>query len=167
MHYLLVLAVVLIEVGVTLAWFAPYYRFGIPVFRRSVRLEEAPVVDAEELTGIFRGSWVPPIVFRRFADGTLLFREGFALTVTSYTPVMRGVLSYDEETRTLVVTGRVNWSVLAFVAVTAFTLPHTQTFLFMGALLLVLYTVQAWRYSRVLAVAAQSDPVKLGFPAPW
>lgn len=155
------------EVICALWWVPFYFRTGIPLYRRSFRFAERPLIAADDLSGRFRGSIVAsPIIFHALGPSDIAFIENvFAPRLLSYTPVMRGLIEIDEASRRVRVTGYLHWYPLAFSALflsMGFGLSRDEfgpsVLLFPLFLLLILGTiclVQLVRFSRVFVELAR------------
>jgi len=108
---LVVLIVTLVELIGYGTWDKRYFRFGIPIFRRSIPLNSetfvAPSVSHME-AGLPASFWGPPIQFQEIAPGEFAFRNSiseFRYFGIKYPPIMHGYLASEKAKERLVVKG--------------------------------------------------------------
>lgn len=156
----IVIAVALAE-SLLLGFWAPFYfRVGIPVFSRALLYRGGGhrAIDPDVLSKAFARSLVPSIVFRAIGSEEIAFRERFfQLTLFHYTPVMRGLIKFDDHSGTVTVRGHANAFPLCFLAMavafclTSLPLGEFEVF-FLATVVLVLgvcYAIQARRFNSV------------------
>lgn len=119
-------------------WFAIYFRWGIPLFRRTFIYteESSEELASEALSHEFWRGLMPSLEFRRFSSGEigvqrvffLLERvdDGYKLNPFRlflfwfWVPLMHGMIRINHDRKTVRVTGYANWFTW-FFAVTALT----------------------------------------------
>jgi hypothetical protein len=158
---LALVTIALAEVIAAAAWWEVYYRRGLLLFRHQAPLIgpnwHAPTIGA--LESHFKLGVGPTLTFRTLSGGEIAFRARvFELRLLSYTPVMHGLLRVDPWSRAVVVEGRANWFILAFVAgvvtVMSRQVPVWEFLPFPLLGLGAIYIAQARQYARVARVAA-------------
>ena len=146
------MAVFVLDLVLSTLWFRPYYRWGIPIFRRTRSLEssaqELPSVG--DLTTRFGNRFWSPIVFRRIAPNTYAFRHR---VWGGYTPVMYGVLTLDTASSVLTCVGKPTGFILAFTVATVlipvFMGMYPFSVVVVGVILGVYY-LETKRFERIL-----------------
>ncbi len=154
------MAVALIEALLSGFWAPFYFRWGIPVFSRTLLYTgggHGPI-DPDVLSKACARRILPSIVFHGIGPEEIAFRERLLqLTLLTYTPVMHGLIRFDESNRTVIVTGHANAFPLCFLAMAVvFCLSGPAVggfkvfFLVPVVLVLgVLYAVQARRFNGI------------------
>jgi hypothetical protein len=149
------------ELIVSGTWQKFYFTAGIPIFRKSARLQAHPELSAELLNQMFTDGWWDPLKFKKISQYEIAFREvliNFAIFRLNYTPLMHGLIRYDPITRDLQVIGFANWFaaffVVLFIYLTfSFSGPERgiaiAVTLFILGLLGFIYYVQRKRYNSV------------------
>jgi len=154
--------VVLTETILSAAWVGWYYSYGPVVFRRVFPSASGRgAATPGSLPRVFGHSFLPSLLTRRLGEGQFAVRERFfELRVVSYTPIMHGLAEFDSSSGRVVVTGRANWSSLAFIALFASFSVQAGVHLVLLApltlLVAVIYLVQAHRYSQLGRRAAST-----------
>ncbi|MDA3800161.1 MAG: hypothetical protein PF692_13915 [Kiritimatiellae bacterium] len=154
-----ILVVVIAELIVSGTWQKFYFTTGIPVFKKAVRLSESPELSSDVLNDRFSGGFWGPLCFKPMSSNQIAFREAiFCFHLMNYTPVMHGLIRYDERMKELQVIGFVNWFaplfILCFIAM-ASSLPSSEEGIdimftvFPIGLFASLYFIQFSRFSRV------------------
>jgi hypothetical protein len=153
-----------------LAWFMMprwYFSHGIPLFRSSAKVlnwpnepEIGPLLEEHQPKSIFA-----PFKFKQF-DRTLVgVRESSGISgfwKWHYSPVMRGVIKFDQLNRTISIHGYANYSILLLVpAATVHTLSRPMAWIEAAGVVLFIiliiggiYLTQAIRYQKLLALSA-------------
>ena len=113
---LTLLIVFLVQTIAEAAWYPPYFRHGLVIYRWQ-RLPTSPVIaDLSEATleASFRGVFGPSQLFRQIGPGEFAFRHPtLEFRLLTYTPLMHGLLRV--EPHFVQVEGRANWFTVAFV----------------------------------------------------
>jgi len=144
-----------IEIILAARWNRAYFRSGVLVFRQVCELpsDVQKLPEPEVLQARFTGWVMPAILFRSLSLDEIGFREklmGFHLI--SYTPVMHGHIEVDPVGRVVNVSGRLNWSMMAFglspLALLGTSFAAMFGLFFLG-LVVVIYLTQAARYRNV------------------
>ena len=124
--FLVVIGTWVVEWIVKGAWVPLYFRVGIPLFKKSIRLSSPPDLSADNLNGRFEGGRYVALRFKQISLHEVAFREAFSLfrilfpgrsRGMSYTSIMHGLIRYDEVTRELHVIGFANLYPLLFTIV--------------------------------------------------
>jgi len=142
--------------------FTPFYfTKGIPIFRRQANSGSTinALPSADQLESATGSGIYTRIAFRQLDGSRFAFRERilsgfFKLT---YTPIMHGLLEFDRDSGQVRVTGFANWFPVALVTVFAFNLPQSEIGIFAAfllGLLVLIYALQARRFSQVATAAA-------------
>ena len=156
-----VLAIALIELILSAKWVSWYFTFGIPIFRKTARLEQdkRPKLDPMLLQNSFVSDGWQKLLFHSLDTKTIAIREklfNFA-KYWQYTPIMRGVVRFDETASVVTITGYLNWTtvlIIAFFLLLPFYI--FQDFISMGFVIFLfivlayIYKIQAARYTEVL-----------------
>jgi hypothetical protein len=157
------------DVVFSATWMHWYFRFGVALFVKEIRLEggNRRMMNAEMLQShfdtVFRGQRMK---FRELAPNAIGVRErlfSFGFSGFRYTPLMHGLLTFDEREGIVKLRGVVNLTFLMLTAIVLFVvgevaLPHSP--LSLVAILiylpvpLAIYLIQRSRYVRILKVAS-------------
>lgn len=109
------IALILLEVILQLAWNPLYFNFGISVFNERIPAA-AEIRSRLKLNSLERDVATDTgfqLVFHTLPDGSVAFRESYLLSSGShYYPVMRGRVIVDAKQRIVRVVGLCNWNVL-------------------------------------------------------
>jgi hypothetical protein len=159
---LLLIALGLVELFCLLLWFPPYYRVGLPLYRRRLRIEpcqQCALPEPETLAKLFAKGWLVPLNFARLPDGTIGINERMLMPRFDYVPLMHGVIRLDRDNRGLTLTGNANFTVF-FLAIFLYAAPrlvavpgHREPvsyplWLILGAIGLM-YALQVYQYRKV------------------
>jgi hypothetical protein len=145
-------------------WYEPYFARGLVIYRNVVSLGSTRLgLSADQLRQQLRGGLGPSLDFHELSPNTIAFREAlFELKLFSYTPVMHGLLRYDQQAHAVTVEGRANWFTVAFsVLVLAFVWHRPEAWPVVGFLAVVLggiYAVQAGRFRTVARCVTGAAP---------
>ncbi len=135
---LALIALLLLELVLQLAWNARYWCVGIVVFTQTLPASAAArnqLALGSLQHDVDPAGWLP-LAFHRLPDGSLAFRERWGASVARrYYPVMRGRIVVDARRREVRVLGLCNWNVLA---IALSSLPVAMLHPASAALLLVL-----------------------------
>ncbi|PRC92749.1 hypothetical protein [Solimicrobium silvestre] len=156
---LLLICVVLTDLALNFMLVPFYFQHGIVVFRRKIKCDqrETPIPSIAQIEVRIPSSIWPDFLLKEIDPIQFAFRERVFKSMMTYTPIMHGVLRLDTESGYVVVTGRLNWTTLAFIVFAFFNLSdHVDlSFGFMALLILsVIYLIQAIRYSQIANTAA-------------
>ncbi len=155
-----VLAIALLEMVLASFWNRIYFLAGIPIFFYEIHLAQPGPVPpkAEELANRQGKSIWTPIQFRQFEDDRIAFREVVWSTGIRYTPIMRGILTFDAQGARVQVRGVANWFFLAFLILCITEIPQLQSaswlLIFLVALFGGMYVIQVKRFRDVAKAAA-------------
>lgn len=152
------IALLLVETLLQIAWIARYYSQGIILFNE--RIAASPAMQARlSPQGLERD--LPPrrwalLVFHALPDGSTAFRESLAPSFgLRYFPVMRGRIVLNARRHEVRVIGLCSW----FVAILSLLLlplaamyPMTTPMLLMLPLFLASYLIQKRRYTAIVEV---------------
>jgi len=116
----LLIVVVLAETFLSGGWSPIYFKFGIPLFYKSVNSKTYEMFTenfADELNNKFKSDgYTPSMCFEQIDKHTIAFREKmFELSLFSYTPLMHGKISLEKNTPTIKVIGLANWLPIVFI----------------------------------------------------
>lgn len=150
-----VVAVMLLEIGLQLAWNPLYFSTGIRLFRESIPasavMRERLVLNCLE-RDVATQDWMP-LVFRALPDGRMAFRESFFVAFTGrYYPVMRGLVVVDAGRNQVRVEGICSWMTLCIVALCVsvpLVIAAAWPMLLILALFAYCYVIQRRRYHGV------------------
>ena len=150
------IALLLIETVLLMAWVAGYFSWGITVFNE--RIAASPAMQARLSLGSLerdlpRDKWLR-LAFHALPDGSMAFRESFAPSFgLRYFPVMRGRIVLNARRHEVRVIGLCSW----FVAILSLLLlplvamrPMVAPMLLVLPLFLASYLVQKRRYAAVV-----------------
>jgi hypothetical protein len=145
------------------SWAGPYYRYGIPVFSRTVPFyaNTSSYAISDLLSKELSRSWGRSQVFHPISDYEVAFREkAFEFRVAfNYTPIMHGFITILPLERTITVKGFLDWFLIAFIIfVMPFVVDANSSFfkLTFGAgfclTISSIYFIQARAYKRIVRV---------------
>ncbi len=151
----------IIELILSATWNPYYFRHGLPIFRRMYSVVSTfPKPSTQELEAQFRGQFRHPILFRKLSPSEYAFRYSFFHFGLSATPLMHGMLRWDDTSGLVSVTGYANWFPTCFVLLVAFVwsgLDHV--FLLFTIIIVALsffYLFQSKRFNKVGELASQA-----------
>lgn len=159
---LALIALLLIEVVLQLAWVPWYFGVGIVAFTARVpapaALRSRLALNALE-RDVTNETWLP-LVFRPLPDGRIAFRESFFISFARrYYPVMRGLVAVDTRRNEVRVVGLYNWNALLItlaILLASAMIPRAAPMLLMLPVFMVSYLIQRRRFTAVAdAVRAQ------------
>ena len=105
--------VYLIELVALVSWYSPYYRVGIVVFRRRYPAPRELELEPQALRRRLAPRRDPAFLFHRLSASEIAFRERlFKFRLVNHTPIMRGLLELDSSSRSLMITGRLQWGII-------------------------------------------------------
>ena len=150
------IALLLIETVLMMAWVAGYFSWGITLFNE--RIAASPAMQARLSLGSLerdlpQDKWLQ-LAFHALPDGSMAFRESFAPSFgLRYFPVMRGRIVLNARRHEVRVTGLCSW----FVAILSLLLlplvamrPMVAPMLLVLPLFLASYLAQKRRYAAVV-----------------
>jgi hypothetical protein len=162
------IAVLLIETVLLMAWVAGHFSWGITLFNE--RIAASPTMQARLSLGSLerdlpQDRWLQ-LAFHALPDGSMAFRESFAPSFgLRYFPVMRGRIVLNTRRHEVRVIGLCSW----FVAILSLLLlplvamrPMVAPMLLVLPLFLASYLVQKRRYAAI--VEALRMQLKAEFP---
>jgi len=134
-------------------WYPPYYRSGIPVFKKKLHspLVLSTKLNIDRLDAEFQSGFTSSIVFREIGEDEYAFREAFLqIRFLSYTPLMHGHILIEPRRGIVTVVGRLYWTVfsLAFIALWP-AVWVLEIIPFLAVLLFTLYAIQVRRFNKV------------------
>ncbi len=129
-----------LEFIASLAWLPPYFRYGIPLFRKRVSVGDqfdfsrvlSGAKPAEELLDSC-GLSIKPISPNEIAVRERVF-------IVSRSATLHGVIRFIPDRNEVVAWGFVNWSLLFFIAAVALMLNRAPVYVWPVALLIILAT---------------------------
>jgi hypothetical protein len=154
------------------AWNKMYFTVGIPIFVRNILIGKKykGVPHIYLLEEKLQPDWLVPFAFEKISSNTYAFREKyFQFGVLRYIAVMHGLLIFDGVNRQVKVRGLANWFWLwlpLYYFMVKVNLVQTYRINFsdpVAIILLVvvaLYLIQCWRYSKVIRIAAEMCSTK-------
>jgi hypothetical protein len=162
------LLLLIVESILSIAWQPLYFRIGIPAFSKKARLTSPPLLAEDLLNAQFDDKNLPPLRFKQLSNNEIAFRPAvFSFRLIAYTPVLHGLIRYDENSRELRVLGLLNWFPILFTVGLLVAIWHPVFFfdivgsimftLFLAVLVTVLYALDAGRYSNVFRVLINQD----------
>ncbi|UXB39089.1 hypothetical protein [Stenotrophomonas maltophilia] len=150
------IALLLIETVLMMAWAASYFSWGITLFNE--RIAASPAMQARLSLGSLerdlpQDKWLQ-LAFHALPDGSMAFRESFAPSFDlRYFPVMRGRIVLNARRHEVRVIGLCSW----FVAILSLLLlplvamrPMVAPMLLVLPLFLASYLVQKRRYAAIV-----------------
>ena len=155
---ILLISLLLLESILLISWNRIYFRFGIPIYVKRIpfygSLNEP--FDAEFLEKKFQGVYMPNMFFRKISSKECVFREKlWNFRISSYIPVMRGLIKGDEENNSLCIIGYINWYVVFFAIFALFSaiLSSSPSWTPLLALAILFYFIQANRFKNIADAA--------------
>lgn len=140
-------------------WFPCYFKYGIPLFSKSLTYLEELELSTEELMVVFRGDIFDyPIIFHSLSNTDIVFREKlFSCRFTNYVPVMHGLIKMDHSTKSIKLTGYMNWFLLPLIVLFIGGIIQGNYYVFIRVFLalailfifLMLYYLQRTRYNEI------------------
>lgn len=162
--FFIVFFVAIVEMILSVTWSAFYFRTGVPIFvyEKARTSYDIPTDIAEIVENSIPRTAIMPIRVRKLASNEYAVRESFwgGFFRIAYTPVMHGYLQVSpSEVR---IKGLINWFpvVLCISLVEMpFSLNPELTDIwifpaFLALILLAIYLIQAYRFRRVVDIAA-------------
>lgn len=161
-------------------WNKAYFTHGVPLFFEKIPIKNhlAKIPAKQVFKKHFRSNWLISLVFRKIDPNMYGFREEIISSrffKLKNTPLMHGVLIFDNVHHQIIVKGFANWFVCIFLLIASLVLiisvptefssaPSTEYFVFMALFVLIFvmllvvvpYAIQSSRFSEVATVAAQA-----------
>lgn len=160
--------VIVLEWVFAIFWLPIYFRFGIPVFSRQITSTTNPnwAQWLEELARRTKHQHHQAMVYQSISAGEYAFREQLRPPPMSYPRIMRGLISYNSQTKVITVTGFLNWSLivpLLYAIQLIFTRTTDLEFLVVFAvafvvIVIVCYGIQHQRFERVVLALRAFNP---------
>ena len=149
----LILILVLVEYILSIFWYAPYYRYGLPVYRRKIHISKFKPGFAEKLERYQDAGAARPLVFRAISYDEIAFREKvYGLYWIDYAPVIRGLIHLSEKRRSVMLTAKVNWYALLIPVLFLFmvrSIGNWAYILIILVIFLAIYVFQRHRFDKV------------------
>ena len=104
-----IILIMIIEQFLSGLWVPAYFRYGIPLFRRSFSDFGRPPfeIEADTLTKkVGHTFWLTSVFFNSLGPGEIAFRQA---KFTLYTPVMHGIIRHNRNDGVVTITGYANW----------------------------------------------------------
>ena len=143
----------LAEAILSAAWNKTYFTIGIPFFTRSipVHVHHANIPSKS----VFEGqAGLGSIVFKEISPNSYGFREKlFQFRWMRFSPIMHGLLIFDDANSQIVVKGFAHWSLLAFLAILIAFVPAIPFFILLMSLP---YAIQYLQFSKIANIAAKA-----------
>jgi len=151
--FLGLLTFALAEASIAGLWYPPYYRSGVPVFKKQFHLPSviSTKLNIDRLDSEFQSGFTSSIVFHEIGNDEYAFREALLqIRFLSYTPLMHGQILIEPRRGIVTVVGRLYWTVfsLAFIALLAADWV-LEIIPFLAILLFTLYFIQVHRFNKV------------------
>jgi hypothetical protein len=172
----------LADVLLSATWFPPYFRAGLPIYRRTFPAQpasELPLPD-HELESAFESGFAHSIAFRTLSPRETAFREQLLqVRLFGYNWVMHGLLTWDYAGRQIRVTGFANWfptiffTIVITMAIAGMARPNAGgsaswplAFVGAGAILLLTYRLHAYTFNQIGNYASRRwSELQTGFGA--
>jgi hypothetical protein len=148
-------------------WFAPYFRFGLPIYVRTFPSKPATnwPLPAHELEQAFKSSLALSMSFRPLNESQYAFREKLLqFKLYRYLPIMHGLLTWNHAQGSIQIKGYANWFPAVFVAISAiqaiaYALQGSTTSLLIPIacifIVAISYPVEAYSYAQIGRYAAR------------
>lgn len=150
--YILTL-LLLAEILVSWTWMGFYFRYGLPVYRRKVRINKFGPNFAEELERMHQSNVSLPLLFRAISRREIAFREkAYGIYWLRYAPVIRGLIHVSEDRREVHITGLLNWYVILLIVFLPLMLALEEVwsyYLVILAAVFIIYAIQRYRFGEV------------------
>ena len=160
--FLIVFAIILVELFLSFFWVPIYYRHGIRIFYKRINASGPymPLVNDKELSKELKGGWGPSLVFKSISSTETAFREkAFQFRIFNSTPIMHGLIRFSQHDRQIEVIGHLNWFILTFTLIALSTLfgMHDAVFIifFFVVVFLLCFLFQVARYNKLVQVLEQ------------
>ncbi len=152
--FLIIVLIAIAELIVSGTWQPFYFTWGIPIYWKSVRLSAPPELSIDILNNQFSQDEYIPFLFKRINRHEIAFREVFfSLQRINYTPIMHGLIRYDDKIKELKIIGLVNWfSPLFIMFLISISISWSIFVPIIGIMLIVLFTgffIQYRRFSGI------------------
>ncbi len=155
----IVAAVAAVEILLWVSWAPFYFRFGIPVFSRTFAFRDTGdvLIHPDELSQSFADKLGPSLLFHAIGVDAIAFREKLLeFSFVRYTPVMHGLIRFNEIAGTVTIRGQANVWPLCFAAVfvrwsvaDGLNEFDWELLMVMAVVLIGCYVIQALRFNRV------------------
>lgn len=150
--YILVL-LLLAEIVASWTWMSVYFRYGIPVFRRKVRVRRFRPEFADELERIHHSNLSLPLLFRSISMREIAFREkAYGIYWLRYAPVMRGLIHVSQDRKEVLLTGFLNGYVVLLLVFLPLMLALDEVWPYYLVLLTavsIIFAIQRHRFGKV------------------
>ncbi len=115
--FTLVFVAAVIEIILSARWSQFYFTVGVPIYRRTIAAppDAMQILSPEQMEAALPPRYrLAPILFRRIGTGRLAFREKLFHFGVGYSPVMRGIIKYDNASKQIEIVGFLNWYIMLF-----------------------------------------------------
>ena len=130
-----------------------YFRYGIPVFRRKVRVRRFRPEFADELERIHYSKLSLPLLFRAISMREIAFREkAYGIYWLRYAPVMRGLIYVSQDRKEVLLRGFLNGYVILLLVFLPLMLALDEVWPYYLVLLTavsIIYAIQRHRFDKV------------------
>lgn len=115
-------AINIMELILVRKWVRSYYLFGIPLFKKEFIYQsivnQPDLINKMNMHGMANAQ--TQLTFHTLGDNSIAFKEKFKLfqfgkRKKQYTPLMRGVIHFNQIERKVTIKGIANWSALLFI----------------------------------------------------
>ena len=155
--FILMVITIIIEIWASAKWKAYYFLRGPVIFSKTFRVDSTDNLPelSKKLENNFRGTCFPSIIFKKFDQNVIAFREKlFEFVLVTYTPVMHGSVVVRNTGHEMTIEGRANWFPVAFSIFWVTSSPSGAFGIyFIVGLMFVLYGIQYYRFTKVGEVA--------------
>jgi len=141
------------EILVSWTWMGFYFRYGLPVYRRKVRINKFGPKFAEELERMHHSNVSLPLLFRAISRREIAFREkAYGIYWLRYAPVIRGLIHVSKDSKEIYITGLLNWYVILLIVFLPLMLALDEVwpyYLVILAAVSIIYAIQRYRFGEV------------------
>jgi hypothetical protein len=157
-----------VEMILSATWNKTYFSFGLTLFEVNipVNFHHVNIPPKSVFETQLRSVWLGSIAFREISHNTYGFREKlFQFRLMRYSPVMHGLLIFDDVNSQVIVKGFANWFLLVFSLI---WLSEVILWLFSGMimalaflaffilLMSLLYAIQYPRFVKIANIASEA-----------
>ncbi len=143
----------LAEASLAGLWYAPFYRSGLPVYKKQFHFPSviSTKLSIDRLDTEFQSGFTSSIVFREIGEDEYAFREALLqIRFLSYTPLMHGHILIEPHRGIVTVVGRLYWTVFSLAFIALWPADWALEIIpFLAVLLFALYSIQVHRFNKV------------------
>lgn len=167
--WILIWAVVIVlEWVFSFFWWPIYFRYGIPIFSRQIPGTTNLNWNwwLEDLERRTKHQHNQPLLYQPLSATEYAFREQLRVPTMSYPRIMRGLISYNSQTKVITVTGFLNWSLIVPLLYAIQLIPTGNTDVGLLAvfaiafvvIVIMCYGIQHQRFERVVLALRAFNP---------